>query len=500
MRALGPDAARESDARTIAAGTPGHVLMERAAEAVARECLRAIEAAPIRGERVVVLCGTGNNGGDGLAAARLLRRSPRVGSVAVLLLGSRERLAGDAAGMLRRLERDGGEAVEVGGPEGLEPLRGATLLVDALLGTGLARPLEDGGLAAAAARIASSRRSFVVAVDLPSGLDAGSAGADGPHVRADLSVTFGAPKIAHLLPPAAASCGRVVVADIGLLTADAGGGPEAVTARDVAALFPRRAAGAHKGSFGTLAVVGGAWGMPGAAALAARSALRTGVGKVVIVAEEAGRPAIHALVAEATTAEALPPTGLSALAVGPGLSTGPEAVARLDEALATALPVVLDADALNVLSGRLEALAGRATPTVLTPHAGEAGRLLGIPTAAVAADPEEAARRIAIRSGATVVLKGFRSVVASPDGRVARVLAGNPGMATGGSGDVLTGVVGALLARGLSAWETAAAGAFLHGTAGDLARERRGEESLVASDIADGLDGAFSALDESILP
>jgi NAD(P)H-hydrate epimerase len=503
VRVLGAVEAREADARAIAAGTPGIVLMERASEAVARECVRAITARPLRGERVVVLCGTGNNGGDGFGTARLLRPSPLVGEVAVLLLGERGRVAGDAARMLARLEAEGGAVVEVDGAAGLEPLRGATLVVDALFGTGLSRPIDGGGLHALAVGLASGRRAFVVAVDVPSGLDSGSGRSDRPHVRADLTVTFGFPKLVHLVAPSAGSCGRVVVADIGLgpdAGPGGGGAPEAVTAFDVAPVFPRRVAFAHKGTFGTLGIVGGARGMAGAAALAARAAFRSGVGKVVVVADEASRGAIHALVAEATTAAGLPVPGLSALAAGPGLGTSPASRALLDAALGTRLAAVLDADALNLLSGRPEALLVRDLPTVLTPHPGEASRLLGLPTADIAGDPEGAARLLAERSGATVVLKGFRSVVAAPGGRTARVLAGNPGMASGGSGDVLTGVVGALLARGLSAWESASAGAFLHGLAGDLASERLGEEALTASDVAEALGEAVRIAGESVPP
>ena len=498
MRVLGAAEAREADARTIAAGTPGIVLMERASEAVARECVRGIEVVPLRGERVVVLCGTGNNGGDGFGAARLLRRSPVTGEVAVLLVGGRGKVSGDAAAMLRRLEEEGANVVEIDGASGLEPLRSATLVVDALFGTGLSRPLEEESLHALAVRLASSRRAFVVAVDVPSGLDSGSGRSDVPHVRADLTVTFGFPKLVHLLAPAAGSCGRVVVADIGLLT-ESGDvrAPEAVTARDVAPFFPRRPAAAHKGTFGTLGIVGGAWGMAGAAALAARSAFRCGAGKVVVVAEEASRAAIHALVAEATTAALFAPAGLTALAVGPGLGTSPASRALLDAALDSALPAVLDADALNLLAGRPELLRSRSVPTVLTPHPGEASRLLGVTTAAIVDDVEGAARRLAERSGATVVLKGFRSVVAAPGGNVARILSGNPGMASGGSGDVLTGVVGALLARGLSARDAASSAAFLHGLAGDLARERIGEEALVASDVAEALGEAIRIVGES---
>lgn len=498
MKVLGVAESREADARAIAGGTPGIALMERASEAVARECARAISARPLRGERVVVLCGTGNNGGDGFGAARHLRRSPLVGDVAVLLLGERTRVAGDAAEMLERLEADGGAVAEVAGAEGLEPLRGATFVVDALFGTGLSRPLREDAAAGLAVRAASARHAFVASVDVPSGLDAGSGRADVLHVRADLTVTFGFPKLAHLSLPAAGSCGRVVVADIGLGAGPDGEGlPEAITALDVAPLLPRRPPGAHKGTFGTLGVVGGARGMAGAAALAARAAFRSGAGKVVVVAEEGSRGAVHALVAEATTASTLPASGLSALAAGPGLGTSRSSAVLLDAVLGAGLPLVLDADALNLLAGRPETLLGRAGPVVLTPHPGEASRLLGVPTASVLEDSEAAARRLASLSGATVVLKGFRSVVASPSGRTARVLAGNPGMASGGSGDVLTGIVGALLARGLPAWEAAAAGAFLHGLAGDLAAERLGEEAIAASDVAGEVGEAFRVAAEA---
>lgn len=500
MRALGPEESRAVDARTIAAGTPGLALMERASEAVARESVRAIGARPLRGERVVVLCGAGNNGGDGFGAARLLAASPSVGDVRVVLLGRRERVAGDAAEMLRRLDGSRVRVEEAADEEGLAPLGGATLVVDALFGTGLSRPLAEGSLHARAVALASARHAFVVAVDLPSGLDGGSAAADAPHVRADLTVTFGFPKLAHLLLPAAGSCGRVVVADIGLLPDQGTGGPEAITARDVAPLFPRRAPSAHKGTCGTLGVVGGAPGMAGAAALAARAAFRTGVGKVVVVASETSRPSVHALVAEATTAAALPAAGLSALAVGPGLGTAEASRETLEVALGAALPSVLDADALNLLAGRPAALRERCAPTVLTPHPGEASRLLGIATPEVVSDPERAAHRLAAESGAVVVLKGFRSVVTAPGGRSARVLAGNPGMASGGSGDVLTGIVGALLARGLSPWDAASAGAFLHGLAGDLAAERLGEEALAASDLVSELPAALLVVAESGRP
>ena len=217
MRVLGAAEAREADARTIAAGTPGIVLMERASEAVARECVRAIEASPLRGERVVVLCGTGNNGGDGFGAARLLRRSPVTGEVAVLLVGARGKVSGDAAEMLRRLENEGGPSSRSTVPRVSSRSAAPRSSSTPSSGRAFRGLLEEASLHALAVRLASSRRAFVVAVDVPSGLDSGSGRSDVPHVRADLTVTFGFPKLAHLLAPAAGSCGRVVVADIGLL-------------------------------------------------------------------------------------------------------------------------------------------------------------------------------------------------------------------------------------------------------------------------------------------
>ncbi len=503
MRVLDAARSREADRTTIASGVEGLTLMERASEAVAREAVRAIGARPGRGERVVVLCGTGNNGGDGFGAALHLSRSPAVGSVEVLLLGREEAVSGDPRALLQRIHGAGIPVRPVARPADLEPIRRATLVVDALFGTGLARPLEAGSLPAEAVRLGSSGRAFAVAVDVPSGLDASRAEPIGPHFVADLTVTFGFPKTVHLRLPAAGACGRVVVADIGLLPVSEeglGDAPEAVTARDVAPIFPRRPAAAHKGSYGTVLVCGGAEGMAGAAALAARASLRAGAGKAAVAASAASRPTIHALSVESTTADGPSLAGFAAVVAGPGLGTSEAARTVFEWALAAPLPAVFDADALNLAAGAPERYGKRPAPTVLTPHPGEAARLLGIGTREVAADREGIARHLASRSGAVVVLKGFRSVVAEPGGRVAHVLSGNPGMASGGMGDVLSGIVGALLARGLSPWDSACAGAYLHGLAGDLARERLGEESLVASDVVDALPFAFEAIREALLP
>ena len=499
MKYLSAEEARALDERTIAAGTPGLVLMKRAAGAVARETARALAARRERGARVVVLAGPGNNGGDGFEVARLLLASRIAPGVETLLLGNPDRLGGDAKATFRRLAKAGGGVRAVDGDGDLVPLRSATLVVDALFGTGLTRPVDPGGLAARALASASSSGAFVVAVDVPSGLSGDRVDLPGPFLRADLTVTFGSPKKCHVFAPAAGVCGRIVVADIGLLPpgAPTAGGVEALVAGDVAPLFPPRTATGHKGTYGHLLVAGGSDGMWGAPALAARAAHRAGAGLVTVSAEAAGRSLVHALSPETTTVPAdADASAYGALAVGPGMGRSPEARERLERLAAIPLPAVFDADALN-LAGEARFFAARRAPTVLTPHPGEAGRLLGLDAAAVNADRVGAARQIALLANAVVVLKGFRSVVADPAGRAALVLAGNAGMATGGMGDVLTGICGAFLARGLSAWDAAAAAAWTHGAAGDLAAEAAGEESLVASDAVAFLSGAFGLLREA---
>ncbi len=499
MKYLSAEESRALDGRTIAAGTPGLALMKRAAAAVAREVARTLAARRERGARVVVLAGPGNNGGDGFEAARLLLASRVAPGVETLLLGDPGRLGGDAKATFHRLEKAGGAVRGVEGEADLVPLRAATLVVDALFGTGLSRPVDPGGLAASALASASGSGAFVVAVDVPSGLSGDRDDLPGPYLRADVTVTFGAPKRCHVFAPAAGVCGRIVVADIGLLPpeAPAAGEVEAVVARDVAPLFPPRTATAHKGSYGHLLVAGGSEGMAGAPALAARAALRAGAGLVTVSADAAVRSLVHALSPETMTESAdTDGSAFGALAVGPGMGRSAEARERLARLAALPVPAVFDADALN-LAGEARFFAARRAPTVLTPHPGEAGRLLGIDAAAVNADRVGAARRIASLANAVVVLKGFRSVVADPTGRTGLVLAGNAGMATGGMGDVLTGICGAFLARGFGAWDAAAGAAWLHGAAGDLAAESVGEESLVASDAVAFLPGAFGLLREA---
>ena len=497
MRVVSADEARALDVRTIAAGTPGLVLMKRAANAVVREIAGAIGRRPARAGRVVVLAGPGNNGGDGFEISRLLMAGRLTGNVETLLLGNPQHLTSDARRTYHRLEQAGGAIREVNDARELEPLAVATLIVDALFGTGLKRRVAPDGLPARAIGLASRGRAFVVSVDLPSGLSADEAEPWDPSVRADLTVTFGWPKPCHVERGAAARCGRIAVADLGFVQPTEPAAREAVAVRDVAALFPRRAAESHKGTFGRLLVLGGSREMAGAPALVCRAAHRAGAGLVTASVPDDVRAILHALTPETTSVGAEHDFGrYSALAVGPGWGASASARETLARALAAPVPAVFDADALN-LAGPASAFAGRPAPTVLTPHPGEAGRLLGTTADEVNADREAAAVRIARSAGAVVVLKGFRPIVAEPGGRAVPVLAGNPALASGGTGDVLTGVVGALLARGLAAWDAACAAAWLHGTAGDVLREAKGEESVTASDVVEALPEAFLAASEA---
>ena len=463
-------------------GVPSLVLMELAAASVTDVILERFAGSP----RVVVACGPGNNGGDGLAVARQLRC--RGWEVEVALLADQAALKGDAAKQLEMARAFGAPINECAGDlDRLQDLvAGCDVVVDALFGTGLDRPLSDRWLAAIQVLDASGRP--IVAVDLPSGLSGSSAAVSSDCVHAQVTVTFGAPKVAHALPPACRCCGEVAVGDIGIppWVLEAQSHLAILEADDVAAWLPSRSTDAHKGHFGHLGVVAGRVGRAGAAALAARAAVTMGAGLVTVATASGAVTPIQAAVPEAMV-DPLPQgrdgaasgdglgallTRATALAVGPGLGTGTGPRKLLERVLAEwDGPLLLDADALTLIGTGLERLAGRRAATVLTPHPGELARLLGRDTALVAADRLGAAREAAARSGATVLAKGARTVVADPDGRALVNPTGSPGLASGGTGDVLTGTIGALLAQGLAGREAAAVGAWLHGRAAELAGE-----------------------------
>lgn len=503
---------RRADRRTIEdVGLPGSVLMENAGAAVAR----LVDERFAGRRRVVIICGRGNNGGDGFVVSR--RLLPR--RAQTLLLGASDGVKDDARTHLLAFVRSGGRVLEVKDAQAWAAARpiveSADLIVDAVLGTGLQS--APSGLAAEAITSILARHEAgvpVVAVDLPSGLPSDTGVLDWPGVRATVTVTFGAPKRGHVLPPACDRVGELVVADIGISAeslSHAGPSLFLLEDRDVAGAFPLRRPEAHKGDFGHLLVVAGSTGKTGAAALAAGGALRCGAGLVTVATPEPCLAIVAALRAEIMT-EPLPATKTGALAedglsrlldlakerdavvLGPGLGQDPQTRALVQAFVpACPVPLVLDADGLNALAAgdarTLDALS-RSAPTVVTPHPGEMGRLVRRPTAEVQRERVETAVAFARATGAVVVLKGERTLVAAPTGRAAVTAAGNPGMATGGTGDVLAGVIGALVARH-GALLAATAGVLVHGRAGDLVARDKGEEGMTAGDVLEALPAAI---------
>jgi NAD(P)H-hydrate epimerase len=494
-------------------GIPGLLLMESAGRALAEAIAADVPAAA---GGVLVLCGKGNNGGDGLCLARHLLRHGV--PAAVILLARRRQLEGDAAVQLRAATGSGvrvEEAADAAAWSRRAPaLDTHAVVVDALLGTG-----TRGGARGLVARViedVNARPRLVLAVDLPSGLDADSTRVPGVAIRATRTYTLCRPKLPLVDGEAARLAGAWTTLPIGIpdaAVAAARSHLEWVDADAVRGLLPRRDPDSHKGTYGHLLVVAGSRAKSGAAVLVARGAQGAGAGLVTVATARSAQPLVAVQQAEVMT-EPLPETAAgtlapgaaalvadllasrTALALGPGLGTG---AATRSAILAIARharrPAVLDADALNALAaGRagLAAAGATAAPRVLTPHPGEAGRLLREDAARVQADRAGTARRLAAASGAVVVLKGHRTIVADPDGRLSWNASGGPAMASGGSGDVLTGVIAALLARGMGARDAARLGVFAHGDAADRAA-RDSDEGLTATRLARHLGGALAA-------
>jgi NAD(P)H-hydrate epimerase len=493
-------------------GIPATVLMERAGERVV-EAMSA-HFASLASLRITVFCGRGNNGGDGFVVARLLRGRVRT-PVGVYLLGRLEDVAGAAREAARKYADDGGFVAEVDGTDAWAAQRAkalvADLIVDAIVGTGLAKQLT--GLAAAVVDDISRLAVPVVAVDLPSGLNADTADVMPPVIRAALTVTFAAPKIPLVCMPAAEYAGTVVVGDIGIppgaISQVSGPVVRSITAEDCRELLPPRRRDAHKGSNGHVLVVAGSRGKTGAAALTALAALRSGAGLVTVATPASCAPIVASFAPElmtlplAETAEGqVDPEGAGAviafdasvLAMGPGLGRSAPVTAFVQEVVRRARrPMVLDADGLNAFEGHAERLSSGA-PIIITPHPGEMARLTGQSVAAVQADRLRVAGQFAAVRKLCVVLKGHGTVVAQPDGHQFVNTTGNPGMATAGMGDVLTGVIAAWLAQGAGAATSARLGVYLHGLAGDLAAAELGERGLIARDVIDRLPRACRTL------
>ena len=508
---------RRLDALTIARGISGETLMERAGE-LAAEVLRERFAREAR-RGVVIVAGKGNNGGDAFVVARLLAR--RRIACQVFLAGDESRVGGDARANLRRWKRMRGALREIG-PKGVGPLAAAAaragVIVDGLFGTGLRGPLDE--RAQAIVETINAAGAPIVAIDVPSGLDADRGVALGAAVQATVTVTFGYPKVGLLVHPGAELAGEVVVADIGL---DANALREVsprqrlLTSEAVAAALPRRARDSHKGTYGHLLVLAGALGKSGAAMLCGRAALRAGAGLTTIGSPAPALGAILSHTPELMTepladdagawafstadtsglARAL--EGKDAVVIGPGIGATPATQALVEWLIASlTVPLVIDADGLNCLAGHVGWLANKRAPIVLTPHPGEMARVAGSSTADVQADRVGSARRLAAEHGITVVLKGARTLTAAPSGVVSINPTGNAGMASGGMGDALAGMVGSLLAQGLDPDEAAEVAVFWHGAAADRVAARRGEAGLLASDVIEELPPALGAMQDEL--
>ena len=502
MKLLSAAQARELDRRTIEEhGVPSLTLMENAAAALAEKA-----AALALRPQAAVFCGSGNNGGDGVAAARLLKEKGF--TVRVWLVGRREKLTADCRAMEERLVSCGLVLEDwEGSAEQCRFAESAGVLIDALLGTGLNSPVR--GSYAAVIGFLNSLDVPTVAADIPSGVSADTGAVLGEAVQADATVTFGYPKVGHVVEPGCVKAGALTVADIGLV-------PDeeilndvktfAFTEKETKGLLPKRAPLSHKGDYGRLLLLGGSVGYTGAPWLAAEAAVRSGAGLVFL-----GVPADIYPIEAVKCAEAMPfplaarsgridgqDPAVTALLkqrlencdvclAGPGLGRGAETEALILWLLENVrCPLILDADGINALSGHIDRLDRAACPVILTPHEGEFARL----GAGIGADRLGAARGFAAAHGCVLVLKGHRTVTALPDGRCFVNTCGNPGMAKGGSGDVLSGVLAALAAR-LPPEKAIPYGVWLHSLAGDLAEAEYGENSMTPRDMTEKLPEAF---------
>jgi ADP-dependent NAD(P)H-hydrate dehydratase / NAD(P)H-hydrate epimerase len=501
---LTPAEAAALDRETQGRGVAAESLMERAGRAVARAAREL--AGGSYGRRAVVVCGKGNNGGDGLVAARQLGRWGV--RATVVLLEDPASLREPAAGNAGRLSEVPGVRVRTFDERGLRrELARADVAVDAIFGTGFRGMPEDEWASAIASL--NDADAPVVAVDIPSGVNGATGAVEGDAALAQLTVSFGAPKLGTVLMPGAEHAGIVRVVDIGFPDDLVHARAWLTEPQDVAAWLPVRDSDTHKRASGVLVVVAGSRSMTGAARLIARAAGRIGAGLVTVAAPEGSMPQIQAgsteptflplpettegtVAAEATSSLLERLQSADALAIGPGLTTDDETVAFVRETVRRSpVPLVLDADGLNAFAGDGSALGDRQADAVLTPHVGEFARLTGVKPRDLDADRPAHVRSLASQTGAVTLLKGSRTVIADPDGRLFVNVTGSPILSTAGTGDVLTGMIGALLARGVAPTESAAAAAYLHGLAGLFAGRDLGEGAL-AGDVLERVPEAVA--------
>lgn len=496
---------------------PSLILMENAGIKVA-EAVKSRLHGRVQGARVLVLAGKGNNGGDGLVAARHLYNQGA--EVTIVLLAQEAEVAGDARINLEIVKKLPIKVIQVKDEKDLHPVRVALLstevIVDAIYGTGFKG--KPPALVSRLVRLVNNSQRLVVAVDIPSGVEADTGKVEGEAIKAHCTVTMALPKLGLVLLPGARYTGELIVADISI--------PQALvdTYRTSGVLLswqwcarrlPLRDIEGHKGDYGHVLVLGGSPGLTGAVVLTGEAALRSGAGLVTVGVARSLNPILEEKLTEVMT-RPLPETAggflspeaaealsdlwprVTAVAVGPGLSIYPEAKDFLRAVLRkTTVPVVIDADGLNIVASEIELLKEAQAPVILTPHPGEMARLLNISVAEVQSQRLEVARSSALRWGAIVVLKGARTIIATPAEEVFVNPTGNPGMASGGTGDVLTGIIAGLLAQGLRPAIAAAMGVFIHGAAGDKAAEEKGLRSMTAVDVIASLPFVFKRLEES---
>jgi hydroxyethylthiazole kinase-like uncharacterized protein yjeF len=505
---------REVDSKAINEyQIPGIVLMENAGREVAQAVKRAWETADYTcNPSVALFCAKGNNGGDGFVAARHLVNFGF--DVAVFLLANPDDIKGDSAINFNIIRNMGLNIKVIENDEDMAEAahycKGAFAIVDALFGTGLRGEIK--GIAQKAIELINSLNTYVLAVDIPSGISGENGKVLGTAVKAKETITMQLPKTGLLLYPGASYVGKLTIADIGIdkrMLRDFKPDAELTERHQVANFFKTYSPDTHKGTFGKLLILAGSQGMTGAASLSSLSAIRSGAGLVTLGIPKSLNEIMEVKLTEVMT-KPLPETKnrsfslnaldkalefaskCDAIAIGPGISADKETQEFTRKFIVNCdIPIVIDADGLNAIAEDVEVLKKAGGPVVITPHPGEMARLLSTTTTQVQRDRLNIAKSASEKLMCTVLLKGARTLIATPDGKLWINPTGNPGMSTGGSGDVLTGMISAFLARGMSCENAAVAGAYIHGMAGDLAAYEKGETSMIASDIIDFIPKAF---------
>ncbi len=460
------------------------ILMERAALSVCD----VMQQEQIASDRALIVCGMGNNGGDGLAVARILyERGDRAD---VVLLGSRERCTEETRHQLRSLESCGIEVYDQ------IPKQAYTVIIDAIFGIGLTRDIA--GVYYETIDRLNGMSGTKLAVDIPSGIDADTGAVMGIAFQADLTVTFAYAKLGMYRYPGTDACGRIHVRDIGILP-EGSQQPSVMLYEQADRILPKRKQPSHKGTYGKVLLIAGSEAMCGAAILSAEAAMRAGAGMVKVVTADQNREPLMKRLPEAMLllydAQSVKTKAFEeqlsgamewadVIGMGPGMSESATAERLFDYVLENRTkPMILDADALNLAAGKQSSLCGKAAELIVTPHIKEMSRLCGMASAQIAGEPFQTARGYASEHHVVCVLKDARTITAEPNGNCILNIAGNSGMATAGSGDVLTGIICALRAQGMPAYEAAAAGVCLHARSGDKAAEKKSEYGMLASDI-----------------